>query len=249
MKINYLVGKITQNLIEMLPKRLKYRFELHFFRPDMAWSMSNLKLNGFRPQKVLDVGAYMGDWTRTCKRVFPPAAVLMIEAQSGKKYFLQRVCKNYPDCRYVIALLGAEEKKGVFFQMDESVSRVLRASSGMVNNYQELPLSTIDNLTKDSPFKSPQLLKLDVEGYELEVLKGAKTALASCEVVIMEISLIPLLEGVPSIYEVIKFMCEQNFRLYDIATFMRRPCDNSLYQIDAIFVKNDSALGDAIRGW
>jgi len=42
---------------------------------------------------------------------------------------------------------------------------------------------------------------------------------------------------------------DHEFRLLDICTFIRRPVDDALWQIDAVFAKNKSALGDAAQGW
>ena len=57
-------------------------------------------------------------------------------------------------------------------------------------------------------FRRVQLLKLDVQGYELEVLKGADGLLSAAEVVLLEASLIPVNKGCPLIADVIRFMDE-----------------------------------------
>jgi len=239
-----------QSIMKMLPEGLKHRLVVRFFSPDMEWSMRNLRLNGFRPRKVIDVGAYRGEWACICKSIFPETAIMMIEPQASENRFLKQVCKKYADCYYVNALVGAEKKK-VPFRIDGTCSQVLREETDNdIIPALEVPLVTLDNLIKGTIFERIQLLKLDVQGYELEVLKGAKSMLGFAEVIIMEVSIImSLIKGAPSFCDVISFMYEQDFILHDVCSFMRRPSDYSLWQIDAIFVKNTSQLCAASKEW
>ena len=85
-------------------------------------------------------------------------------------------------------------------------------------------------------------IKLDVQGYELEVLKGGQKALQSVECILMEVSLIGVNQGAPLLHEVISYMKNIGFFVYDICSFVRRPIDQALWQIDVIFVKESSRL-------
>ena len=88
-------------------------------------------------------------------------------------------------------------------------------------------------------FPYPDFIKLDVQGYEIEVLKGSKSALAAAEFVLVEMTLMPLSHE-PIILEVMNYMDSVGFQLYDIPALMRKPYDKALYQIDGLFVKKDS---------
>jgi hypothetical protein len=78
-----------------------------------------------------------------------------------------------------------------------------------------------------------------VQGFELEVLKGAGEALARCEFVLTETSLISVNRGAPRTDEVIAFMKERGFRLFDVCAFHRRE-DHSLWQMDVLFINERS---------
>ena len=237
-------------IIKLIPERIKFYIKHRLSLPDIKCSLYNLKRNGFNPKYIIDAGAYEGQFSRICKRIYPESAIMMIEPLLEKEFILQKFCKRYPDCQYVVSLLGAE-KKEVYFLKDGPGSQVVRTLEEKDRDSKliRLTLDTLDSLTEETPFRSPEFLKLDVQGYEIEVLKGAKRILESVEVILMEISLITLIKGAPSFYEVIKYMSEQNFRIYDICTFWRRPMDKALWQVDAIFVKNTSQLGAAQLGW
>jgi len=58
----------------------------------------------------------------------------------------------------------------------------------------------------------------------------------------MEVSLIEINEGAPLGADIVEFMSRTDYRLYDICSFMRRPYDDALWQIDALFVHEESAL-------
>jgi Methyltransferase FkbM domain len=94
----------------------------------------------------------------------------------------------------------------------------------------------------------PELIKLDIQGFELEALKGGSKTFGYTEVYILEVSLFPFsdLPGMPIISDVINFMLERNYVVYDFAGFLRRPLDGALGQCDICFVKRNGFLRSSI---
>lgn len=91
-----------------------------------------------------------------------------------------------------------------------------------------LPVYTLDTLYQ--------------EGFELEVLKGAQTLMDHTEIFILEASLYPFMEGVPMAHELITFMADHQYYLYDVAGWMRRPYDGALGQLDLVFARESGFL-------
>jgi hypothetical protein len=104
-------------------------------------------------------------------------------------------------------------------------------------------MQTLDEVVANYPsFYDTDFIKLDVQGYELEVLKGAQRTLNTTELVLMEVSFMQINEGAPLVHDVINFMHERDFQAYDVCSFIRRPLDRALWQSDFIFVRKDSRL-------
>ena len=106
-------------------------------------------------------------------------------------------------------------------------------------------MTTLDELLKPHVARlgrSPQLLKLDVQGSELDILRGGTKALEAAEIVVLEMSIIPINRGAPDFKEVYAFMDSHGFSITDIASFIRRPMDDALVQMDVIFARKTSAL-------
>jgi FkbM family methyltransferase len=214
-----------------------------FQMASVEWSFRNLRTLGFSPRRIVDVGAYVGGWTRMAKAIFPEAAVMMVEAQPSKEPELKRACAEYTgEVNYRLALLGPEEREGVRFYELETGSSVLAEQSSIARKEATHRMLTLDGVLAESGFGGADLLKLDVQGYELEVLKGAGGALSGAEVVLLEVSLLRINEGAPLLRDVLNFMGERGFRAYDICSFIRRPLDNALWQTDIIFVSETSRL-------
>jgi hypothetical protein len=87
-----------------------------------------------------------------------------------------------------------------------------------------------------------QHLKIDAQGYELEILKGSTLLIESIDAILLEIALIEINEGAPLLHEVLPFMRSIGFVAYDVLEIHRRPLDRALNQIDVLFVRVDSPL-------
>ena len=233
---------LPRRLKEAAKKEIVQRFEV----PSMERSLGNMRRLGFRPAGVVDIGAYKGEWTVMTRAIFPEAGFLMLEAQESQRAILENIKNQFPaSVNYRIALLGAENREGVdFHQYDVAPTgaSVLTAQAGAPARLVKCRMETLDAILSREGFRRPELIKIDVQGYELEVLKGGKEALAAAEAIAMEVSLLELYQGTPLMHEVIAFMHERGFLCYDIPTLMRRPSDRTLWQVDMIFVKAGSPL-------
>ena len=213
--------------------------------PSVEGSLYTLKQLGFESRCCIDVGAYHGEWSEMFHSVFPYAQILMVEAQEAKRTRLQEIVRKIgPNSRFEIALLGSVDGKDVPFCEMETGSSVLEEASPYPRRYVKKALVSLDSLlARDvtSGFKGADFLKLDTQGYELEILRGARIVLRGVRVVLMETSLIPINRGCPLFAEVIEFMTENMFRLFDFCSQIRRR-DGILWQTDLMFIREDCGI-------
>ncbi|MEZ5758829.1 MAG: FkbM family methyltransferase [Emcibacteraceae bacterium] len=206
--------------------------------PNMKFALLAIKNLEFHPEKILDIGAYHGDWARMAHDVWPEASLIMIEGNEEKRSILE-VVANDLQADLKINLLGASDGEQVEFIVMESGSSVFEEESPVERKKQKKTLTTLDSLLEG---ENVDFIKIDTQGYELEVFRGGIKTLAKAQAVLMEVSLIEINKGAPLIEEVLTFMKMQGFVSYDIVEIHRRPLDGATNQIDILFVRHDSFL-------
>ncbi len=242
-----MASRLARTLSNITPGRVKgaaFRVRKLFWkatRPDLAITLGHLKRWGYDPSAIIDVGAYVGEWTEMIRKTFPAAKVLMVEAQESKGPTLRKVCEKHAG-RVVLenTLLGPADGQAVRFVEMETGSSVFEEESPYDRTVVEKTQMTLDTVVARHPgFDRATFLKLDVQGYELEVLKGASRLLQGLEFVLMEASLIPINRGCPVVADVCRFMADRDFPLLDICSMVRRR-DGYLWQTDLLFVNRKS---------
>lgn len=208
--------------------------------PSMAVALESLSNRGFCPRTIVDVGAYEGWWSQAAKRVWPKSEIVMIEPNLAKHQKLVDVAaglggKVYP------ALLGATSDVQVPFNIMGTGSSIMGENSPIDRTVEMRTLTTFDSLPINLE-GGGNFLKIDVQGYELEVLKGAANSLASFEVILLEVAIIEINEGAPLLHDVTAFMAERGFIATEIPEIHRRPRDLMMSQIDIVFVRKGSKL-------
>ena len=242
------IARFIRSITPVALRRLICRTGEYFGRgvdvqyPSIEGSLGTLHRLGLRPRFCIDVGACDGDWTQMFKSIFPDARVLMIEAQENKRPILQAVASSCPgDIGVEIALLGPTEGQAVTFMEMNTGSSVFPEASSCPRRAVEKTTRSLDALLASGKHPAADFLKLDVQGYELEVLKGAATTLRGVSAVLMEASFVPVNAGCPLISEVIAFMDSSGFRLFDFCSQIRIT-HGVLWQTDLLFVRTDSAV-------
>lgn len=237
---------IYKMIRRLIPNRFVNNLKNQFGVPNQKSSLLNLKKLGFNPVNILDIGAYEGNWALEMKSIFPKSNILMIEAQEAKRQILLKKSKLIKNSSVVIALLGATEKE-VEFNIYETASSVYKEDNKTNAKISSIKLSLLDDIVSKSHFETFDFIKLDTQGYELEILKGASKVLQSAQIVLMEVSLLGIYKDAPLAHEVILYMKTKGFVLYDICSLMKRPFDNALFQVDFLFMKEDYALRSSTR--
>lgn len=227
----------------MLKQKIRNQLANKLGVPEIPFALKRLSLARFQPKQVFDVGAYRGDFAKYCFNVWPQAKVACFEALEEKVVQLKILEENNSSIQVFPGLIGAKCQENVPLHKAETASSVLTEKHDQDFPVTYHSMRTIDSIVQTRfNGNSPDFLKLDVQGYELEVLKGAEQSLEGIQVILAEINFLDIHDGVPLLAEVIAWLNERNWVAYDICALTRRPLDQALWQADFLFTPINSLL-------
>lgn len=209
------------------------------YAPSQSLGLQALRRRGVEPRSIADVGAFRGEWSRMVRGIWPHAQLAMIEGNAALEDRLVEVAGEL-HAELHCALVGAEDGEQVRFFTMGSGSSVFPERSGLPRTEEVCKLRCLDGVL--GGWKAVDLIKIDAEGYELEVLRGGQRLLRTARYVLLEVSIIQTNVGAPLLPEVIDFMRGRGFRVCDILEFHRRSIDRALNKIDIFFARGDSHL-------
>lgn len=197
---------------------------------------------------VLDVGASIGHYGRWIREAGYEGRICSFEPMSAEFSRLQKATAEDPlwDCRQLA--LGSEPGTAEINVAGNSQSSSLlpmlarhqqAAPSSVYIGTEQVEVSTVDTIWDEvvGDARRP-FLKLDVQGYELEVLRGAARSLPRLHGIQAELSLVPLYEGGPLWLEMIQFMLDRGFRVAGLEAGYADPQSGEMLQADGIFLRD-----------
>lgn len=236
---------MIQVLKRLVPTAVKKSLKHFMGFKSMESRLLNLRDAGFHCTGAVDVGAYHGDWTNTVRSIWN-IPVLMVEPQPDCNPILERFTRQPGNGAVHLETCALGKATGmVAFVLDETNSRIAQHGERIDASVATVPVKTLQELVSARP-EHYNLLKLDVQGHELEVIEGAGSLLDHFEVIVMEVSIIRI-GPVPTFFEAMQYMDGKGYRLYDFLPMYYRPLDNALWQGDAFFVRNDSRLVSSLN--
>jgi FkbM family methyltransferase len=82
------------------------------------------------------------------------------------------------------------------------------------------------------------MIKIDTQGYEMEVLKGSTGLLPRTSAIQLELSLVPLYDGAPTFVEMISFLQSHGYELFSLVPGFKDARTGKLLQMDGFFVRS-----------
>jgi len=201
---------------------------------------------GLGPDLVVDVGAASGTWTEEFLGLFPRAHFLMIDPLEGNKLALEALSERDPRIHYWRGVAGTKAGDAEFVSSGDQSS--LFTGSEFTGNMVQVPMARLDTLVSEHAIAGSLLIKIDVQGAELQVLEGALAILERCAALVIELTVTPIYPDAPLATEVIAWLDDAGFVLFDICSYAQRPRDGRLSQSDMLFVRKGSSwFGE--QGW
>lgn len=181
-----------------------------------------LKGYGFAPDFVIDVGVHAG--TPWLYRAFPEAHFVLVDPQAECEALVKAgVAPKSWDFRAVA--LGAEQGTAVLNVPETApgkggaMASLLERTDKLADSFtevmpREVPVLTLDDLAADLPGRIG--LKIDTEGFELNVLRGGADTLKRCDFVILEMSVTHRFKGVAPPSTVIAHLAKAGLEFRDV---------------------------------
>ena len=211
---------------------------------DMNMRLRHMAAVGFSPRVIVDVGAAEGKWSRMAAAIWPTARIVAFEPRESKRAQLETARRELPSFSYHICFLG--EKSGRVSYADRSNQTSLYTAHATAG--ESANMRTLDELVEAGLVPQPDLLKLDVQGYELEVLAGCERAMGGIQAVLTEVSFYSFHPAMPTADDVIARMKERGFVVYDVMGLLRLQEDDALGQMDLMILRSDHTLPGK-RSW
>ena len=236
-------------LVHDLAQRVSAKFGLRLIRRRPMRDPTELLLLKARElavQTVLDVGANTGQFATDLRATGWTGRIVSFEPLSTAHRALSERAAADPLWIVPPAMaLGATAGKSEINVSANSVSSSLLAIDAQVvavePNTQYTSVETIDVGTLDgivSPaWAGPFALKLDTQGFELEVLRGAEKTLPHVQVIATEMSLVSLYTGGARFADVYRFLEDRGFSAIAITEGFVDTVRNEMLQVDVVFIR------------
>jgi FkbM family methyltransferase len=188
--------------------------------------------HGFQPRIIYDIGANEGLWSEMCQDVFAPDQCFLFEPQPdlGER---ARSRSHPPATRWEVLPVALGDHEG------EQVLHVTRSAAAssllppVASEVAEIPeleslrtqkvaVVSLDTLVQNRALPEPDLIKIDVQGFEGHVLAGGRKTISQAEGIVIETSLHPLYQGQSLMPEVLSILAGWGFEIDDIQEAFRR---------------------------
>jgi FkbM family methyltransferase len=210
----------------------------------LSWkrSLQVLKEQGFNPKSVFDIGVAHGTWELYAK--FPDSFYYLAEPVEEAMFHMRKISEHLKGrCRMdKVALSDEDGTAELDVRADVQGSTLMESVEVGTDSVRHDTVITrrFDSLYPE--FETPALVKIDVQGAEMKVLRGMHGIMDKIDVILIEVSTLATLKGTPEAHEVIHFLWRYGFVLADIMSVLRRPLDHQTSQMDLMFIRNDCKL-------
>ena len=190
----------------------------------------------FYPNRILDIGANIGQFHILAKNEFPSSFIFSIEASKECETSLKAITNNY-----YIGMLAKDNSEYKFYKTKENPTSTGNSfyreltqfySDDKLDIVNEKGIMLDDLFEQESEF---DLIKIDTQGSELDIITGGINLCKKAKGILLEVSLTQYNEGAPLYGDIVKFMKTIQFTPVEVLDETRY---FGAHQQDILFIKN-----------
>ena len=195
---------------------------------------------------IFDVGSNIGQSLHTYKKRMRQAKIHSFEPSPRTFDVLKVATKRYSQIIYNNVGVGAENQTSKFYENSNSdLSSFLEPKDkiwGKLDLISDIDTITLDKYMEDHSISIIDFLKIDAQGFEYEILKGADNALENGKIKLIQFEIIlgELYENLPRMDILIKYMLDRNYKLVAVYGFHNK--NISAQWTDALFIHHKMDL-------
>jgi FkbM family methyltransferase len=241
-------------IVERLASEIKYKSKLSKVRQTSARGLSLDYLGTLElvellecvshPKIIYDIGAYKGTWSLMAQAItkceiihaFEPLKMHVDQLYPG-------VGQNQNIIFHNVAVGSVPGNQEINITNRSDASSLLLPTDKVLTQYEvakieseSVKVVTLDSYVSDNNLQSPDLIKLDVQGYELEVLKGALNCISQATWILCEVSFQEYYLNQPLFHEIAAFLHNLNYSIYAFGS--DTPLGQCCKQTDILFHRN-----------
>ncbi|MEH6590012.1 MAG: FkbM family methyltransferase [Halioglobus sp.] len=203
-------------------------------------------LNDYQIDTVIDVGANQGQFGLSIRSLGFRGKIYSFEPVQGAFDKLSEVASPDQDWHVFNYALGAESGEALInvsgfsslsSLLDLNAYALNRWTSSEVTHKENIEIKTLDDCVAQGVFDAQRrlFLKMDTQGFDLEVFKGASSVIKNVSGMLSELSLIPFYEGMPGYAESLAIYEGHGFKVSGFYPITRNK-DLSLNEVDCVLV-------------
>lgn len=194
---------------------------------------------------IVDVGANRGQFTLAASE-YTSAQIFSFEPLPGPASTFQKLFSSYNSIELYQMAIGSDQGSvDIHVSNRDDSSSLLKIGDLQEKMYpgteevrkHEIHVAPLDTILSSGEIMRPALLKIDVQGYELEVLRGARQLLTQFDSIYCECSFLELYEGQALVSDILKTLNDHNFSLNGIYN-VSYSNSGSCIQADFLFKKD-----------
>jgi FkbM family methyltransferase len=195
--------------------------------------------NHFIPNTILDIGANVGQFYGEIKHVFPEAYYYSIEGNENCRTSLEGLNVDFS-----ISLLSDVEKEVEFYVRKHEPrctgNSIYREQTSFFDDDQiiveKIKTQTLSNLFGTRNF---DLIKIDVQGSEIDIINGGLDIIKNAKGVLLEVSLVEYNKDSPTKDFVYEYMNKIGFEPVELIGNITHPITHELIQQDVLFINQN----------
>lgn len=216
---------MTNKITKLLNILFDRSFCSALFKGTAAGTEHLRMLNDLDCNHVIDIGANKGQFALISRKSFSKARIDSFEPLSEAADIFEKVFKNDSNTfLHRVAIGKKEESHTIHVSNKDDSSSLLPIGKNQISLFpgtQELEQRSIkvrllETIIARNDVQQPAMLKIDVQGYELEALYGCKSLFDKINYIYCECSFLELYEGQALTHEIIDFLSDNGFKLSGI---------------------------------